>query len=166
MLRISYGFPPNGIADVMRTFSDYEYSDLVKNSFAQRVLSEIDGCIISPSGLYDNQYSRVVDPQDISCGSKALILLHSDSEFNNVWSGAFSKNHTKILQEIAATRDVNLYVTTHLAFSNPRCFIAWSTLKNAKYSSYQEYVKERDLAVPITMHKCWVNKHRYDNSSQ
>lgn len=161
MLKISYGFPPNGIADVMRAFSDYEYSDLVKNSFAQRVLSEIDGCIISPSGLYDNLYSRVVDPQDISCGSKALILLHSDPEFSSVWSGAFSKNHTKILQEIAATRDVNLYVTTHLAFSNPRCFVAWSKLKSIKYPNYREYVKERDLAVSIAMHKCWVDKHRY-----
>lgn len=161
MLKISYGFPPNGIANVVHAFSGYEYADLVRDPFAQRVLSEIELCAVSPSGFYDSHYSRVVDPQDISCGSKALLLLHSDPEFSSVWSGAFSKKHTKILQEIAAIRDIDLYVTTHLAFSNPECFVAWSTLKSTKYSNYREYVKERDLAVPITMHKCWVNKHRY-----
>lgn len=147
MLYIGYGHPDDIYFYVDMEFDELYTPDWLNNELNLQILRDIDNCHIEQDGLHDNENGEVIfSIKDISTGAKALMICNMCEDVK-IWGSIFGDNCTEILQKIAETKDIYVYMQHILRFTDTENFKAFSLVKNRMYKDYNEYEIECALEV-------------------
>lgn len=146
MLYVGYGHPEDIYFYVDMEFDEEYDPSWLKNALNIRILDEIDNCYLDIDGLHDKCDPEIVfSIKEISTGAKSLMICNMCEDVK-IWGSNFGDNCTDILQEIAKTKDIYIYLQHILKF-NEELFNAFSLTLNREYDSYNEYLQEAALEV-------------------
>lgn len=100
-------------------FDSYYEDTWVEAPFVKEIIEDVDNAIIqSPQCIFSRSIQMQIPPRDLSTGTKALVLLASNSEFSSMIfaSGVFGDNCCKWLLRLGELKDIRVYAGHILPF--------------------------------------------------
>lgn len=100
-------------------FDFYFEDSWIEAPLAKEIIEDVENAVVqSPRCIFSRSIQMQIPPRDLSTGTKALLLLASDSEYSSMIfaSGLFGDNCCKWLLKLGEIKDIYVYAGHILPF--------------------------------------------------